>query len=46
MRNSEITDQAKDGSKKFSEVPSAREKFKEAEEPKARREGDDLLNQG
>jgi hypothetical protein len=35
MRNSETTDQAKDGGKKSFEVSSAREKVKEAEEPKA-----------
>jgi hypothetical protein len=46
VRNSETTDQAKDGSKKCFEVPSAQEKVKEAEEPKAKSEGDDLLNQG
>jgi hypothetical protein len=44
--NSEITDQAKDRSKKCFEVPRAREKVKEVDEPKARDEGDDLLNQG
>jgi hypothetical protein len=46
VRSLETTDQAKDGSKKCFEVPSAWEKVKEAEEPKARVEGDDLLNQG
>jgi hypothetical protein len=46
VRNLDTTDQAKDRSKKCFEVPSAREKVKEAEEPKARDEGDDLLNQG
>jgi hypothetical protein len=39
VRNSEITNQAKDGGKKSFEVPSARGKVKEAEEPKARGEG-------
>jgi hypothetical protein len=34
--NSQTTDQAKDGGKKSFEVRSAREKVKEAEEPKAR----------
>jgi hypothetical protein len=46
LRNSETTDQAKDGSKKCFEVPSAREKVEEAKEAKARGEGDELLNQG
>jgi hypothetical protein len=36
--NSETTDQAEDGGKKCFEVPSAQEKVKEAEEPKARGE--------
>jgi hypothetical protein len=36
VRNLEITDQAKDGGKKSFEVTSAREKVKEAEEPKPR----------
>jgi hypothetical protein len=36
--NSETTDQAKDGGKKSFDVPSAREKVTEAEEPKARGE--------
>jgi hypothetical protein len=36
VHNSETTDQDKDGGKKSFEVPSAREKVKEAEEPKAR----------
>jgi hypothetical protein len=45
-RNSETTDQAKHGSKKCVEVPSALKKVKEAEEPKARGEGDHLLTQG
>jgi hypothetical protein len=38
----ETTDQAKDGSKKSFEVPSAWEKVKEVEEPKARDEEEDL----
>jgi hypothetical protein len=42
----EITGQAKDGSKKRFEVPSAREKVKEVEEPKARGEEEDLQSQG
>jgi hypothetical protein len=46
VRNSETTDQAKDGGKKSSEVPSAREKVKEAEEPKATGEEEDLQTQG
>ena len=46
VRNSETTDQAKDGSKKSFEVWSAREKVKEAEEPKARGEKQDLQSQG
>ena len=46
VRNLDTTDQAKDGSKKCFEVPSAREKVKEAEEPKARGEQEDLLSQG
>jgi hypothetical protein len=45
VRISETTDQAKDGCKKSFEVPSAREMVKEAEEPKARGEGD-LQSQG
>jgi hypothetical protein len=36
VRNSEITDQAKDGGKKSFEVPSAREKVKETMNPKPR----------
>jgi hypothetical protein len=36
VRNSKITDQAKDGGKKSFKVPSAREKVKEAEEPKVK----------
>jgi hypothetical protein len=39
------TDQAKDGCKKSFEVSSAREKVKEAEEPKARGEEEDLQSQ-
>jgi hypothetical protein len=42
----EITNQAKDGGKKIFEVPSAHEKVKEAEEPKARGEEEDFLSQG
>jgi hypothetical protein len=38
VRNSKTTDQAKDGGKKSFKVPSAREKVKEAEEPKAKGE--------
>jgi hypothetical protein len=34
VRNSEITDQAKDGGKNSFEVPSAREKVKETRNPK------------
>ena len=34
VRNSETTDQAKDGGKKSFEVPSAREKDKETKNPK------------
>jgi hypothetical protein len=34
VRNSETTDQAKDGGKKIFEVPSAREKVKETRNPK------------
>jgi hypothetical protein len=34
VRNSETTDQAKDGGKKSFEVPSAREKVKETRNPK------------
>ena len=36
VRNSDTTDQAKDGGKKSFEVLSAQEKVKEIEEPKAR----------
>ena len=46
MRSSETTDQAKDGSKKSFEVPSAREKVKEVEEHKAKGEEEDLQSQG
>ena len=35
VRNSETTDQAKDGGKKSFEVPSAREKVKETRNPKS-----------
>jgi hypothetical protein len=45
VRNSESTDQAKDGGKKSFEVPSAREKVKETRNPKARGE-EDLQSQG
>jgi hypothetical protein len=45
VRNSETTNQAKDVGKKSFEVPSAREKVKETEEPKARGE-EDLQSQG
>jgi hypothetical protein len=43
--NSETSDQAKDGGKKSFKVRSAREKVKEAEEPKARGEEEDLQSQ-
>ena len=46
VRNLETTDQTKDGGKKSFDVPSAREKVKEAEEPKARGEEEDLQSQG
>jgi hypothetical protein len=46
VRSSETTDQAKDGSKESFEVPSAQEKVKEAEEPKAKGEEEDLQSQG
>jgi hypothetical protein len=46
VRNSETTDQAKDGGKKSFEVSNAREKVKEDEEPKARGEQEDLQTQG
>jgi hypothetical protein len=36
VRNSETTDQAKDGGKKSFEVPSAREKVKETRNPNPR----------
>jgi hypothetical protein len=42
----ETADQANDESKKIFEVPSARENVKEAEEPKARGEEEDLQSQG
>jgi hypothetical protein len=42
----ETTDQAKDGGKKSFEVPSAREKVKEAEEPKAKGEEEGLQVKG
>jgi hypothetical protein len=43
---SETTGQAKDGGKKSFEVPSARDKVKEVEEPKARGEEEDFQSQG
>jgi hypothetical protein len=43
VRNSETTDQAKEGCKKSFEVPSAREKVKEAKEPKAKGEDEDVM---
>jgi hypothetical protein len=43
VHNSETTDQAKDGGKKSFEVPSAWEKVKEVEEPKARSEEEEHL---
>jgi hypothetical protein len=46
VRNSDTTDQAKDGGKKSFEVPSAREKVKETEEPKDMGEEEDLQSQG
>jgi hypothetical protein len=46
VHNSETTDQAKDRGKKSVKVPSAREKVKEIEEPKARGEEEDLQGQG
>jgi hypothetical protein len=46
VRNSETTDQAKDGGKKSFEVPSAREKVKETRNLKARGEEEDLQSQG
>jgi hypothetical protein len=45
VRNSETSDQAKDGGNKSIEVPSAREKVKEVKDPKARHE-EDLQSQG
>jgi hypothetical protein len=42
----ETTDPAKDGSKKSFEVPGAREKVKEAKEPKATSEEENLQSQG
>jgi hypothetical protein len=44
--SSETTDQAKDEGKKSFEVPSAREKVKEAEKPKAKGEEEDLQSHG
>jgi hypothetical protein len=46
VRNSETTDQAKDGGKKSFEAPSAWEKVKETRNPKARGEEEDLQSQG
>ena len=46
MRSSETTDQAKDRGKKSFEVPSAREKVQEAEEPNAKGEEEGLQSQG
>jgi hypothetical protein len=46
VRNSETTDQAKDGGKNIFEVSSGWENVKEAEEPKARGEKEDLQIQG
>jgi hypothetical protein len=46
VRNSETTNQVKDVGQKSFEVPSAREKVKETEEPKARGEEEDLQSQG
>jgi hypothetical protein len=46
VHSSETTDQAKDGGKKSFEVPSAREKVNEVEEPKAKGEEEDLQSQG
>jgi hypothetical protein len=45
VRNLETTDQAKDRGKKSFEVPSAREKVKETEKPKATGEEEDLQSQ-
>jgi hypothetical protein len=46
VRNSETTDQAKDGGKKSFEVPSAQEKVKKTRNPKARGEEEDLQSKG
>jgi hypothetical protein len=46
VSNSDTTNQAKDGGKKSFEVPSAREKVKETEEPKPRGEEEDLQSKG
>jgi hypothetical protein len=46
VRNSEATNQAKDGGKKNFEVLSAREKVKESKVAKARGEEEDLQRQG
>jgi hypothetical protein len=45
VHNSETTSQAKDEGKESFEVPSAREKVKEAAVPKARGEEEDLQSQ-
>jgi hypothetical protein len=42
VRSVKTTGQTKDAGKKSFEVPSAREKVKETEEPKARGEEEDL----
>jgi hypothetical protein len=46
VRNSETTNQAKDGGKKSFEIPSAREKVMEAKEPNAKCEEEGLQSQG
>jgi hypothetical protein len=46
VHNLETIGQAKEGGKTNFEVPSAREKVKEAEVPKARGEEEDLQSQG
>jgi hypothetical protein len=46
VRNSKTTNQAKDGVKRSFEVSRTREKVKEAEEPKARGEEEDLQSPG
>ena len=45
VNNLEATNQAKDGTKKSFEVPSAREKVKETRNPKARGEEEELQSQ-